>query len=158
MADLLPCPFCGCAPVENGESGFVKCRNDKCCIGGGTRWTAFHIWNHRAPAAPSPAAGEAVSDIHVTHAVNAVLLDLRDRRGLKQAWDQIDLGTREEIIHSWHKAIASKVSAAPPAATAGYVLVPVEKVREWLEEPDELSWHGEALVCAADPATSTERR
>ena len=43
-------------------------------------------------------------------AVNVILEDLTDRRGLRQAWQQIDLETQVDIINAWKDAIVTVMS------------------------------------------------
>jgi hypothetical protein len=40
-------------------------------------------------------------DKKIVHAVDAIILDLSDRRGLKQEWDQIDDDIQQEIKETW---------------------------------------------------------
>lgn len=58
--NLLPCPFCGCAPsIERWHGGkptkrMVSCENDGCfvapCVCGDNREDAAAKWNARGPA------------------------------------------------------------------------------------------------------------
>ena len=41
--------------------------------------------------------------------VDAILYDLTDRRGLRQAWEQIDNDIQEEIKKEWVKIISTSV-------------------------------------------------
>lgn len=40
-------------------------------------------------------------DLYAKRIVDAILFDLRDRRGLRQTWDGIDEDIRDEIKASW---------------------------------------------------------
>lgn len=42
-------------------------------------------------------------------AASAVLQDLRDRDGLRQEWERIDLPTQMEIVNAWKDAIANAI-------------------------------------------------
>jgi hypothetical protein len=47
--------------------------------------------------------------------VFALLEDIRDRRGLKQEWDRIDVDVRAEIIHDWRVLIRKELAVPLPA-------------------------------------------
>ena len=44
---------------------------------------------------------DAVPDKRAKDATKAIIEDLCDRRGLRQAWESIDSDTRKEIKHEW---------------------------------------------------------
>ncbi|HVY65914.1 MAG TPA: hypothetical protein VHH11_13915 [Gammaproteobacteria bacterium] len=44
------------------------------------------------------------------HAVAAIVADLTDRRGLRQAWEAIDDDVREEIAETWAQLLAKAVA------------------------------------------------
>ena len=48
----------------------------------------------------------------IKKAVEQIVADLSDRKGLSGEWDQIDDDIKEEIYKSWERIIQS---AAPPA-------------------------------------------
>ena len=41
--------------------------------------------------------------------VNAILLDLTDRRGLRQEWEQIETDIQMEIINAWKDAVVAAI-------------------------------------------------
>lgn len=53
-------------------------------------------------------AEESIAAI-ADEAVEAIVRDLTDRRGLRQTWDEIDDGIRDEIIGKWKKLVAQSV-------------------------------------------------
>jgi hypothetical protein len=42
--------------------------------------------------------------------VRAVVADLIDRNGLRQAWEEIDAGIRREIVESWEKIVRDQIA------------------------------------------------
>lgn len=42
----------------------------------------------------------------------AIVRDFTDRRGLRHAWEQIDLDIQEEILETWLKIIEEEIRAA----------------------------------------------
>ena len=57
-------------------------------------------------------------------AVENIIKDLSDRRGLKHAWETIDADIQDEIKAEWAGCIGSAIKAA------GLAVVPVEPTRE----------------------------
>ena len=45
--------------------------------------------------------------------VNAIVDDLTDRRGLRQAWEQIDEKTQAEIRESWARLVCEELKVTP---------------------------------------------
>jgi hypothetical protein len=43
-------------------------------------------------------------------AVDQIIHDLRDRRGLRQAWEAIDEDVREEIREEWARIVARQIN------------------------------------------------
>ena len=48
--------------------------------------------------------------ISIILAVNEILQDLQDRRGLRQAWEEIDIDVQNEIRDEWAKIIFKNLS------------------------------------------------
>ncbi len=42
-------------------------------------------------------------------AVKRIVSDLRDRGGLRQEWENIDSGTRAEIMRRWHRIVSKSL-------------------------------------------------
>lgn len=40
--------------------------------------------------------------------VHAIIADIRDRRGLKQEWNQIDSDIKDEIYENWKQIVTSE--------------------------------------------------
>jgi hypothetical protein len=51
-------------------------------------------------------------------AVLAIVRDLRDRRGLKHEWDQIDHDIQQEIIDTWTDIVQSVLEAGTQISPA----------------------------------------
>jgi hypothetical protein len=45
--------------------------------------------------------------------VRAIIADLTDRSGLRQAWEEIDDGIRREIVESWEKIARDQIAEVP---------------------------------------------
>jgi len=45
--------------------------------------------------------------------VAEIIADLTDRRGLRQEWEQIDPGTRQEIVATWEGIVRRHLYGAP---------------------------------------------
>lgn len=43
--------------------------------------------------------------------VQAIIRDLRSRKGLAHEWDAIDSGIKREIIREWRRIVRERVSA-----------------------------------------------
>ena len=48
------------------------------------------------------------------NAVNAIIDDLSDRRGLRHEWDNIDEDIQDEIRETWRGLIEKALAAPPP--------------------------------------------
>ncbi len=64
-------------------------------------------------AGPAGGVGE-VSTVraHALAAVDRIVADLSDRRGLRQEWEGIDSGIRAEIQNEWRAIIEREIVAA----------------------------------------------
>lgn len=51
-------------------------------------------------------------------AVDAILADLRDRRGLRQAWETLDDEIQDEIIETWREIVSAEIAKAVEKARA----------------------------------------
>lgn len=50
-----------------------------------------------------------ISDEHAERILKALINDLRDRRGLKQEWNQIDDDIKDEIVREWTRIILETI-------------------------------------------------
>lgn len=106
MADLLPCPFCGCTKIredDNGESGWLVC--DDCGATGpyspddmAANLSIEQAWNKRLNAlTPAQAAGLAAG----TH----VVVPVKSLDALEEMRERVAMQHAQAFSAGWDKAL-----------------------------------------------------
>ena len=88
-------------------------------------------------------------------AVEGIIEDLSDRRGLRHEWDAIDEDVQQEIRDAWTTIVEARISAAVAEEREVILKLLTESAFDLIQCPTgERCDHASALDCAADAIRS----